>query len=75
MSIEDVLVANSEQVGGGLIIKSASRMNKALVIFLKEVSMVDELLEKSLVVNNIFLPVLPLSNPSKKVVLSNVKFN
>ncbi len=72
VSIEDVLVAISEQVGGGLNIKSASRMNKALVIFLKEVSMVDELLEKGLVVNNIFLPVLPLSNPSKKVVLSNV---
>ncbi len=71
VSIEDVLIAISEQVGG-LNIKSASRMNKALVIFLKEVSMVDELLEKGLVVNNMFLPVLPLSNPSKKVVLSNV---
>ncbi len=66
MSIEDVLIAISEQVGG-LNIKSASRMNKALVIFLKEVSMVDELLEKGLVVNNIFLPVLPLSNPSKNL--------
>ncbi len=72
VSIEDVLVAISEQLCGGLNIKSASRMNKALVIFLKEVSMVDDLLEKGLVVNNIFLLVLPLSNPSKKVVLSNV---
>lgn len=71
MSIEDVLIAISELVGG-LNIKSASRMNRALVIFLKEVSMVDELLEKGLVVNDTFLPVLPLSNPSKKVVLSNV---
>lgn len=71
MSIEDVLIAISEQVGG-LNIKSASRMNRALVIFLKEVSMVDELLEKGLVVNDTFLPLLPLSNPSKKVVLSNV---
>ncbi len=35
VSIEDVLIAISEQVGG-LNIKSASRMNKALVIFLKE---------------------------------------
>jgi hypothetical protein len=71
MSIEDVLIAISEQVGG-LNIKSASRMNRALVIFLKEVVMVDELLEKGLVVNNTFLPVMPLSNPSKKVVISNV---
>jgi len=70
-SIEDVLIAIGEQVGG-LNIKSASRMNRALVIFLKEVSMVDELLEKGLIVNNTFLPVMPLSNPSKKVVLSNV---
>ncbi len=72
VSIGDVLVVISEQVGGGSNIKSASRMNKVLVIFFKAVSMVDELLEKGLVVKNIFLPVLPLSNPSKKVVLSNV---
>lgn len=55
ISIEDVLIAISKQVGG-LNIKSASRMNRALVIFLKEVSMVDELLEKGLV-NETFLPV------------------
>ncbi|XDV25010.1 hypothetical protein PO909_029016 [Leuciscus waleckii] len=71
MSIEDVLISISEQVGG-LHIKSASRMNRALVIFLKEVSMVDELLEKGLVVNDTFLPILPLSNPSKAWLLSNV---
>ncbi len=35
MSIGDVLVVISEQVGGGLNIKSASRINKVLVIFLK----------------------------------------
>jgi len=45
MSIEDVLIAISEQVGG-LNIKSASRMNRALIIFLKEVLMVDELKKK-----------------------------
>ncbi len=71
ISVEDVLVAVSEQVGG-LNIKSASRMNKAVVIFLAEVQMVDNLIERGIVINNTFLPVLPLSSPSKKIVLSNV---
>lgn len=40
ISVEDVVVAVSEQVGG-LNIKSASRMNKAVVVFLADVQMVD----------------------------------
>ncbi len=34
--------------------------------------MVDNLIERGIVINNTFLPVLPLSSPSKKIVLSNV---
>lgn len=71
MNIEDVLLAVSQKVGG-LNIKSAARMNKALVVFLTEVEMVDELIETGLEVNNMFLQLLPLSSPSKKVVISNV---
>lgn len=71
MSIEDVLLAVSQKVGG-LNIKSAARMNKALVVFLTDVDMVDTLIETGLEVNSMFLQLLPLSSPSKKVVLSNV---
>lgn len=71
MNIEDVLLAVSQKVSGSNI-KSAARMNKALVVFLTEVDMVDELIETGLEVNNMFLQLLPLSSPSKKVVLSNV---
>lgn len=71
ISVEDVLVAVSEQVGG-INIKSASRMNKAVVVFLADVTMVDGLIERGISINNTFVPVLPLSSPSKKIVLSNV---
>ncbi len=57
----------SEQVGG-LNIKSASRMNKAVVIFLSDVQMIDNLIEHGITINDTFLPLLPLSNPSKKKV-------
>lgn len=68
ISVEDVLVAVSEQVGG-INIKSASRMNKAVVVFLADVTMVDGLIERGISINNTFVPVLPLSSPSKKIVL------
>lgn len=71
ISVEDVVVAVSEQVGG-LNIKSASRMNKAVVVFLADVQMVDSLVERGITINDTFVPVLPLSSPSKKIVLSNV---
>lgn len=51
---------------------SASRMNKAVVVFLKEVSLVQHLVEFGLSVRDTFLSVLPLSSPSKRVILSNV---
>lgn len=66
----DVLVAVSERVGG-LNIKSASGMNKA-VVFLAEVQMVDGSIEGGIKMNDTFVPILPLSSPSKKTVLSNL---
>lgn len=71
LSIEDVLVAIGREIGAQNIM-SASRMNKAMVVFLKEVEMVNHLVEFGLTVHNVFIPVLPLSDLSKKVMLSNV---
>jgi len=71
VSVEDCLIAVSAVIGGANI-KSASRMNKAIVFFLSESQMVDELIETGLTINNIFVPVLPLSSPAKKVILSNI---
>jgi len=48
-------------------------MDKAIVIFLKELAMVDHLVECGVSVRENFIPVLPLSNLSKKVILSNIE--
>lgn len=71
VSIENVLCAIGGEIGAQNIM-SASRMNKAIVVFLKEVEMVSHLVECGLTVHDVFIPVLPLSNLSKKVMLSNV---
>lgn len=63
--VEDCLLAVSAVIGGANI-SSASRMNKAVVFFLKEVQMVDTLIENGLTINDTFVPVLPLSSPTKK---------
>jgi len=71
ITVEDCLKAISSDIGARNIL-SASRMNKAVVVFVREESMVHHLVEVGLSVGDIFLPVLPLSSPSKKVTLSNV---
>lgn len=48
-------------------------MNKAVVVFLADVQIVDGLIERGIMINDTFVPVLPLSSPSKKVMLSNVR--
>ncbi len=53
-SVEDVLVAVGEQIGFENIV-SASRMNKAVVIFLKEQSLVGRLIESGVWVSGVFL--------------------
>ncbi len=63
ISVEYVLVAVSEQVGG-LNIKSASRMNKAVVVFLDGVQMVHNPIECRITINDMFLPALLLSRKS-----------
>lgn len=71
VSVEDCLLAMSVVVGGANI-RSASRMNKAVVIFLSQSQMVDVVVESGLIIKDTFVPVMPLSSPSRKVVLSNV---
>jgi len=48
-------------------------MNKSIVVFLKELTMVDHLVECGVSVRDNFMPELPLSNLSKKVILSNIE--
>ena len=72
VTVEDVLLAMCEVIGGGKKIRSASRMNKAIVFFLSETALVDKLIEEGLVIKDLFVQVLPLSSPAKRVVLSNV---
>lgn len=71
ITVEDCLIAIGSEVGARNIV-SASRMNKAVVVFLKEVYFVQHLVEFGLTIRDTFLPVLLMSNPSKKVILSNV---
>lgn len=68
ISIENVLVAIGREIGAQNIM-SASRMNKAIVVFLKEIEMVSHLVEFGLTVQDVFVPVLPLSNLSRRQAL------
>lgn len=70
-SVEECSLAVGEVVGYESI-KSASRMNSAVVIFLDNVDKVNQLLESGLVIQGTYIPVLSLVTPAKKVILSNV---
>jgi len=71
VSVEDVLV-----VVGGIIgfenILSASRMNKAVIVFLKTEQLVNQVSENGLWIKETFVPVTPLTAPATKVTVSNV---
>ena len=51
---------------------SASRMNKAVVVFLKEKTLADRLVEHGITVSGEFYTVVPLVSPTAKVTISNV---
>lgn len=59
-SVEDVALAVGEWIGHSLV-KSAPRMNRAVVLFLEKVEQVKLLLETWVVVNGLFEVVLPLT--------------
>ncbi|KAL2076332.1 hypothetical protein ACEWY4_028084 [Coilia grayii] len=70
-SVEVCSLAAGEVVGHENIM-SASRMNNAIVLFLKSTELANMLTENGVVINGVFTSVVPLSTPSKKVILSNV---
>lgn len=70
-TVEQVLLAVGEQVGHENI-KYGSRMNKAVVAFLREERLVHELVESGLVLDDLFVSVSPLFVPSTRVTVSGV---
>ncbi|XP_035853760.1 uncharacterized protein LOC118494306 [Sander lucioperca] len=70
-SVEDISLAVGEKVGHGSIM-SAARMNGAVVIFLDREDKVNQVIEAGITVREMFVQVLPLTQPATKVVLSNV---
>ena len=70
-TVEEVLLGVGELLGCENIV-SASRMNKAVVIFLKEQGLVNRLVESGLWVSGVFCAVSPLVAPTTKVTVSNV---
>lgn len=71
VTMEDVLISAGGEVGHENIV-SASRMNKAVVVFLKEQNLVNHLIENGLVINDNFVQVTPLYTPTVKITVSNV---
>ena len=69
MSVEEVLLAVGEQVGHDQL-SYASRMNKAVVVFLKGEPQVNQLIESGVVIRDLFVQVSPLSVPSTRITVS-----
>ncbi len=67
----NVLISTGGEVGHENIV-SASRMNRAVVVFLKEQHFVNQLIENGLVINDNFVQVTPLQAPTAKITVSNV---
>ncbi|TWW61838.1 Transposon TX1 uncharacterized 82 kDa protein ORF 1 [Takifugu flavidus] len=70
VSVEECVLAVGEILGHGGV-KSASRMNSMVVVFVDSTDKADELLVAGVVVNGELTPVFSLS-PVKKVIVSNV---
>lgn len=70
-SVEDCSLAVGEIVGHDSIM-SASRMNSAVVIFLDNIEKVNRVVENGVIIQETFTPVIPLVQPAKKIILSNV---
>ncbi|KAE8277540.1 Transposon TX1 uncharacterized 82 kDa protein ORF 1 [Larimichthys crocea] len=69
-SVEEAGLAVGEVVGCESI-RSASRMNGAIVLFLDATAKVSQVVERGVVIQDTFTPVLPLVNPAAKVIISN----
>lgn len=71
VGVEECSLAVAELVGPENI-ASASRMNRAVVIFIKSVDLANALVLSGIVIKDTFHTVMPLNLPSKKIVISNV---
>lgn len=71
VTVEDLLLIIGDKLGFENIV-SASRMNKAVVVFLKSESLVNELTVSGIWIKETFVPVTPLSAPATKITISNV---
>ncbi len=71
VTVEDVLLAVGEQIGYENIF-SASRMNKAVVVFLNAEVLVNKVIENGLWVKGLLTTTTPLFAPATKVIISNV---
>ncbi|KAF0021705.1 hypothetical protein F2P81_026042 [Scophthalmus maximus] len=68
-TVEEVLLAVGQQVGHDQLL-FASRMNRAVVMFLKDEPHVHQLVESGVFIRDIFVQVSPLSAPSTRITVS-----
>lgn len=68
--IENVAPAVEERTGHSSV-KSAARMNQAVVQSLEKVEQVESLVETGVTVNGLFEMVQPLTQPAARITLSN----
>ena len=52
-------------------VKSASHINRGIIVFVDNTAKVSELVEKGVVIQDTFTTVSPLTNPAMKVMISN----
>ena len=69
--IEEVLLAVGNSIGHDNMCH-ASRMNKAVVVFMKEERYVNQLVESGTVIRNLYVEVSPLATPSTRITVSGV---
>ncbi len=69
-SVEDCSLAVGKAVGFDSM--SASRMNSAVVIFLDTIEKVNSVVQSGVIIQDTFTPVIPLVQPAKRIILSNV---
>ncbi|KAK9539439.1 hypothetical protein VZT92_004547 [Zoarces viviparus] len=69
--VEEVLLAVGEQVGHDKL-SFASRLNKAVVVFLKQEPLVYQLIESGVFIRDMFMQVSPLLAPSMRITVSGV---
>ncbi|KAJ3596708.1 hypothetical protein NHX12_003112 [Muraenolepis orangiensis] len=71
VSVEEALLAAGEQVGHGNLV-FASRVNKAVLVFVKSEQMVHQLVASGVIIRDLYVQVSPLSVPSTRVTVSGV---